>query len=829
MNIINLSLFKAMTQNMAKTLLVAVTLSAATHSATATTRTFDEASANNSMKDAASNASGFRNLDEVVGLTLDKVKKNAVDAEKYPEDMDKIFFLYNVKTGMFINTGGYWGTHISLKDYPISLWVNTNSKYGDSTIELAQNLDTGIGHLLGWVGGTDTTQPDNGVFIDRRTDDDTHYGWTFEPVNDTQHTYRIYTYTTKNPTTSGESQSTKFYLCANKGSVDQDKNCGAFSEQTISSENLSGYDTWRIMSRRQIFELQKLNSDDMTSPLDVSYKLKCPGLSRGNKDIDKWNINTFGGNGGVRYGLERMYNKTNKVTSSGTSDTYDVENISTDKSYTFEDTKYTDKRNYLRHMAKYFCVDAKNIRGAIYQDVKVLHSGSYIVECKGYSNTPKAKLFAVRLDKDGKEVARTVHQTVLSQVSYMSEAEKEALHVDEQNMDYAGKEFYGSRKYINSVLVQIPEQADGNSDGNYGYIRFGVIVGDDAADKQPVDGEWTVFDDFRLLYASRTIDEDLILDEDRSDLSYLTTCKNNYKNKVLHLKKSFTRDKWNSIVLPVKLTRDQFRQAFGANAKLAKLTSLTSDEIQFTSIDMNSMTTNDVVLDAYTPYIFFPTKYIAKNETPAYKALLTETGTEAKSHELVISDNHIEIPNITFEMNSKNENDLSNIDTDTWTTKKMYSVGGNGTMEAHGTFVRTFGTDAEQDLKYPESFTYGEFTIKNHEFFTGRDNLIKSFFFYEGKMYYSNNRPHGLRGFNCWFKPTDGTLVQQPIRLYLDGVANGTTTNINTVLDFEKQNITGKAVKGIFNLNGQRISDKADTTGLPAGMYIVNGKKCIIK
>lgn len=827
MNIINLSLFKAMTQNMAKTLLVAVTLSAATHSATATTRTFDEASANNSMKDAASNASGFRNLDDVVGLTLKQVKENAVDAEKYPEDMNKIFFLYNVKTGMFINTGGYWGTHISLKDYPLSLWVNTNSKYGDSTIELAQNMDTGQGHLLGWVGGTDTTKPDNGVFIDRRNTDNTHYGWTFEPVNDAQnYTYRIYTYATNNPTTSGDSQSPKYYLCANKGSVDQDKNCLAVNTTTINDQGLSGYDTWRIMSMQQIFELQKLNSDDMTSPLDVSYRLKCPGLSRGNKDIDKWHIRPFkpfGGNGGVRYGLERMYNKTNKVTSNGTSDTYDVENISTDKSYTFEDTKYTDKRNYLRHMAKYFCVDAKNIRGAIYQDVKVLHSGSYIVECKGYSSTPKAKLFAVRLDKDGKEVARTVHQTVLSQVSYMSEAEKEALHVDEQNMDYAGKEFYGSRKYINSVLVQIPEQTE----DNYGYIRFGVIVGDDANDKQPVDGEWTVFDDFRLLYASRTIDEDLILDEDRSDLSYLTTCKNNYKNKVLHLKKSFKRDKWNSIVLPVKLTRDQFRQAFGANAKLAKLTSLTSDEIQFTSIDMNNMTTNDVVLDAYTPYIFFPTKYIAKNETPAYKALLTETGTEAKSHELVISDNHIEIPNITFEMNSENENDLSNIDTDTWTTQKMYSVGGNGTMEAHGTFARTFGTEATQDLD-PESLTYGEYTLLNHDFFANRDNLIRSFFFYKGNLYYSNSRPHGLRGFTCWFKPTGGTLTK-PMRLYLDGVADGTTTGIDTVVDVDNQDVAGKAVKGVFNLNGQRISNNADTTGLPAGMYIVNGKKCIVK
>ena len=338
MNSINLSLFKAMTQNMAKTLLVAVALSAAPHTATATTHTF-EASANNSMKNAASNASGFRGLDDVVGLTLDHVKENAVDAGKYPEDLDKIFFLYNVKTEMFINAGGYWGTHISLKDYPMLLWVNTNSsKYGDQTIELAQNMDTGQGHLLGWVS-SDKDPADTGVFIDRSTTKDgTHYGWTFEPVNDAKNTYRIYTYTTNNPQTSGESQSTKYYLCANKGSVDQDKNCGAFSEQTISSKGLSGYDTWRIMSMQQIFELQKLNSDDMTSPLDMSFLLKCPGFKRGNQNIDKWKIKNFGVNGGVRYGLERMYNKTNKVTSNGTSDTYDVENIK-DNPYTFDGTK----------------------------------------------------------------------------------------------------------------------------------------------------------------------------------------------------------------------------------------------------------------------------------------------------------------------------------------------------------------------------------------------------------------------------------------------------------------------------------------------------------
>lgn len=809
---INLSLVLTTKRIVTKALLGVAVLSATT--ATATTQT-DVVTSDNIVMAAEDNTIGFTGLEDVLGKTISEVKANAVEAGEYPtDDMNKIFFLYNVKTGLFINAGGFWGTHISLKDYPMLLWVNTNSEYGDQTIELAQNMDTGQGKLLGWMSNEDPA--DNGVFIDRSIGDDTHYGWTFEPLDDAQNTYRIYTYTTNSPS----SFSPKFYLCANKGAVDQDKNCGAFSEQTISSEGLSGYDTWRIMSMQQIYDLQKLNSDDMTSPLDMSFQLKCPGFSRGDKNITNWTTKTFGGKGGVRYGLERVYNTTEKVAS----DTYDIEDISDSNPYTFNGTTYKDKKSYLRHMAKYFCVAAKKIRGAIYQDVKVLHSGSYIVECKGYSNTTEARLFAVRLDKDGKEVARTVHQTVLSQVSYMSEAEKKALHVDEQNMDYAGKEFYGSRKYINSVLVQIPEQ----DDGNYGYIRFGVVVGDEQSNAQPVDDEWTVFDDFRLLYASRTIDEDLILDEDRSDLSYLRDCSNYYKNKVLHLKKSFTRDKWNSIVLPVDLTRDQFRQAFGANAKLAKLDRLTSDEIQFKSINMDAMTSNTVVLEAYTPYILFPTKYMAEREAPAYKALLTVTGGEAKSHPVVISAGHIDIPNVTMATNDDNKNDLSKLDTDTWTTRQMYSVVGNGTMEAHGTFARTFGTDATQDLRDETSESYGKYIIHNHDFFSGRDNLIGSFFFDNGNMYCSTTRPRGLRGFSCWFKPTGGTLVKA-MRLYLDGVADGTTTGIDSVIDFGENQPTGKAAQGIYTVNGQLVSNGSDTTGLPAGMYIVNGKKCVVK
>lgn len=794
-----------------------------------------------------SNASGgLDGLEFLKGKTEADIMNAAVKSDEgFPDDPEKVFFLYNVKTGKFLNAGGYWGTHVSLKDYPLSLWAETrdykfptgnSSSTTKTLIDFKQNMETGQGPYLGWAGKDGGTGTDDGVFIDRNLTDGTHYGWVFEPLGDEQYTYKIYTYATHKPYSTLIAKSTKYYLCANGETTDQDKNCGAFSESYIQTNKnkLEGYDTWRVLSMKQISELLSKSSDNMTSALDLSYRLDCPGFSRGDRDIkEKWKLHTFatGTKGGWRFGLEKLYNTEKTLTGSGGSgestdlDNYDVNGLK-NSPYTFEGTTYKDKDNYERHLGKYFCADAKNLRGVIYQDVDIKVPGSYLIECKGYSTTTKAKIFASWLDKDGNEDKdkALLHQNVLNQVSYMPEAEREKLHVTEQNMDYAGKNFYGQRKYINTVLVQVPDTKP--SDGNYGKIRFGLIIGDNQEDTDvhDVKNEWTVFDDFRLLYASDDKSVDLILDEDRDNLSYLKDCDITYKNRVLHLNKTFTKDKWNSFVLPVELKRDQFRQAFGANARLAKLHDLTSSEIQFQTIDMDAMTDNGVVLEAYTPYIIFPTKIHDTDKTkvsPAYKAKLTSTNGESETQEVVIKANHYDIPNVTFKT-SGNKNDLTNMNTDTWvSTTKGYST--DGSMVAYGTFARTFGTDATQDKNGVYNFN------NNYDIIGGRDNLIGCYFFDRGNLYYSSkDRVRGLRGFSCWFKPVNGSSgTGTKVNLYIDGVANG-TTGIDEVA-FGDEEPTGKATKGIYNMNGQLVSNGSDTTNLPAGMYIVNGKKCVVR
>lgn len=788
----------------------------------------------NGSNNALGGAIGIEYLE---GKTVAEIKAAAVtsDTNLSDADPDKVFFLYNVKTGKFLNAGGYWGTHVSLKDYPLSLWAKTNdyrlpsSSTTQTLIDFIQNLETGVGKYLGWMSGKDT---DEGVFIDRKQNEGTHYGWVFVPLNDGKKTYKIYTYATNKPYSS--SSSTKYYLCANGAETDQDKNCGAFSNSYITTNKLGEYSTWRVLTMKQISDLLTENSDYMTSALDLSYRLDCPGFSRGDKDIQKWKVSSFpkGTKGNWRFGLEKLHNTAKSLSDTGEStdlDKFDVINLSS--SYVFDKREYKNqKEDYERRLGKYFCADAKNMRGVIYQDVVIKAPGSYIIECKGYSTTTKAKIFASWFDKDGKNEDKSLmHQNVLNQVSYMSKAEQEELHVSEQNMDYAGKNFYGKRKYINTVLIQVPKDKK-QSENNYGVIRFGLIIGDDQNDtKVDAANEWTVFDDFRLLYASDDKSADLILDEDRDNLDYLKDCSTTYKNTVLHLNKTFSKDKWNSFVLPVSLKRDQFRQAFGANARLAKLSGLTSSEIQFQTVNMD-VNDNAVVLDAYTPYIIFPTK-IHTDETkasPAYKATLRSTNGESGKEKVLIKANHYDIPNVTFKTNNENKNDLSQMDTKTWVSNVTTEVANsNGTMKAYGTFARTFGQKATQNVTDEKAADYGVYKFDDRNIISGRDDLKDCFFFDNGNLYCSHERKRGLRGFSCWFKPVNSSSATTKLNLYIDGVANG-TTGIDEVA-FGDEEPTGKAAKGIYNMNGQLVSNGSDTTNLPAGMYIVNGKKCVVR
>lgn len=805
-------------------------------------------------QDTNTNGTNIAGIESLTGCSEDQVKNAVISDNTFPEnDKSKIFFLYNVKTGLLLNAGGYWGTHVSLKEYGMPLWIHIDKNDKEGWIHLAQKFDArdnqGEGNYLEYETGK-SNSADNGVYIDRAyiyTETGlfgstkttiVRRGWKMEAVKGEgkTNTYKLYTYSN----TSDKSASfgtTKYYLIAAKTQGDVDKNCYVVEEG--STEITDGNDEWRFLSYQQIFELQEKNSDNIISSIDLTFRLQCPSFSRENAAMKNWKAYQYGGSGTIRLGLEHYYKpyvKNSNGTTAGSyctiSDSY-TNKFNNNFTYPFpkggdDEKKFTESQNYERHCGKYFSADAKNFRGTIYQDITVTHGGAYVIECKGFSTTTKAKLYACLVKKDNTADTETMHATILGQTDYMSAKEREALHVDEQNMDYAAKEFYGSHKYFNSVLVQVPE--------NGGIIRFGIEIGTQN-DKEPAsENEWTVFDDFRLLYTSKTTDGDLVLDQDRDNLDYLEKCSNTYKSVTLHLNKTFDKDKWNGFVLPVNLTKDQLTQAFGPNVKLAKLNKLTSTEIQFVSVDMSKVGNEEIAMQAYVPYIIFPTKHTDQEVTPAYTALLSATGNDQTTDVSVsIGKNHIDIPNVTFAVDGKNENDLSNMNTTNWTTNSSIVVDGsetpfvtgNGTMTAFGTFARTFGEGTQNTDKNNEN--YGKWNIENKsKIIDGRSDLKGCYFFSNGKMYSSAKRARGLRGFSVWFAPTTASgNPAKPANVFLDGVSLDKTTGINPIIYGEEESRIDRFAHGIYSLNGQLISNSSSLDGLPSGIYILNGKKVI--
>lgn len=744
-----------------------------------------------------------------VGLTPEQVKDAAKSTNFSFVDKAKVLFLYNVKTGKFLNVGGYWGTCASLHDYGKALWVDFDGTNFKFTVD-NQN-DTG--NNLGYVWDADDTK--SGVFVDRGK----AYGetaitnWTIVAVpNDAKNTVKIYIDNTHDAT-SQEALGI-FYLSANPNYDGTNKNCDAYKKPQ------EGYDTWRIFTYQQIYDAQNAGSvDNMKNALDLSFRLKSPGFERHDGDIQYWKTYNFvnqnkNEDGFAKFGLEKYY-----VTSANWDKVAAEEKWKSDYKFNYGkgETTFYNVHDYQCHLGKYCCSSIMGKCGMIYQDISITLPGTYVVECKGYSNTPKAKLFAGVLDPANKDkmVSGTMNYAMLNQVSNMSAAEQEALHTAKCNMDYAGKEFYDSRKYVNSVVLTVPESAFFmNADGTQKYeslnIRLGVMTGTYSTDASKVEdaapGEWTVFDDFRLQYASTQTSQDLILDEMRDNLNYLYKTTNTYENTTLHLNKRLTPNKWNSLVLPVSLTKEQLQSTFGANVRLAKLQTLTPTAIEFESVDLNKE-----ALQAYMPYIIFPERN--SNASDAYTAYLTVPD-EQEPLKVIVQAGHYTIAKVTMA-------DFSKINKTDWTTMLN---GGDGTIKAYGTFARTFDPDATQNEKD------GTWNCSNKKstIIPGRPNLEYCYFFDKGNMYHSSikGRVRGLRGFSCWFQPTT-TSGAQNAQLTIDGVSQGTTGIEDILADYEQP--VSRFANGIYNLNGQLVKQGNSTAGLPSGLYIVNGKKCIVR
>lgn len=699
-----------------------------------------------------------------------------------PKYADSTFLLLNVRTEKFFNIGGAYGRHASLSNTGMYLWIWKNS-----TTQGTYNIRT----LQNYVKKTATDDNQNnyvqyyidnkhdGVYLDCLPSNASYkYGWKFVKADgynaQTNKIYKISTYEDKD----GNCR----YLTATPEDTEGNF-CNAISETPQNSE----YQLWKLITLKEYYELFDKSPSDLSSPIDATFLIQNSGFNYNTSNSEKWLVPKNPDY--VRFGVEGFYKKK-------TENYYKGEAFNNDE--------------YLYKNGKYFCGDIKERHNTeIHQLVTVDKAGWYIVRCNGFSNTNGlAKLFASPFG------STKIATTILNPLE--ANGPKDLLE--------AGKVFYND-KYENEVMIHLTTDEIHNM---YGMLGIGIKVEGD--NNTSAIGEWTAFDNFRLLYAGESEAPSLVLDEDNPDLKYLTETIDEYNNCVLHLNRSFELNKWNTLILPVNLTYGQMRYSFGDDVKLAKLYKLTPNSVRFKTVECNS--DDDVMLEAYTPYIIKPTK--AAGQNPAYTTpRLKKEGNQNWIYDenegitypeegvkrytggkVSIDANHYDIPNVTLDRDKLSKY-LDEHWVSTTTTSTTAPDADKNNMVCKGTMAKTFY------IKDGNGFFYKE-----------RDKLGGDYFMSKGTMYkVPTNKQYGLKAFRCWFEltkttdaSTNSTFPAKDVKLFINEIEDE-TTGIGDIITDPAFSHAAYQYDGVYNLQGQLVRQGTSLEGLPQGIYIVKGKK----
>lgn len=577
---------------------------------------------------------------------------------------------------------------------------------------------------------------------------------------------------------------------------------------------------WKVITKNEYYKLFSTTPAHMKSVVDASFLLTCPDFRINDTDAAKWEI---GGENlpddvksHVYFGDKKMYK------------TYNIIGNTQDKDWTGRTEDHQQK------YGQYFYCYTKGLRGFnIYQDVKVHKGGWYLLRCNGFSTAnsseniatnkkPLANLFITVLGADNNPIKEIYSATSLDGIS---QTDAETLGNTYEGSGIGRAFFEG--KYENQVQICLDKALNGKeiTNDNPVTLRIGFYV-DSTTESEADANELTAVDNFKLLYAGPRRNPELILDEESTDLRYLTMATDEYKNSVLHLNRKLNDNMWNSLILPVDLTWGQMKRTFGDAVKVAKLAALTENSVQFVTVEPKN--DDDVMVTAFEPYIVFPPYTQMKSTAYTVDRFYTSAGEDnsewlGKDYERSKDENnrltktlkadHYDITMVSLDR----EKLMQHVNTDTWESKIQFeTIDGNyGKMVCKGTLAKTY---------------------ENGKIIPGRDDLNGDFFMYKGKLIQvpsgknENDElyQYGLKAFRCWFELPSNTTSGSTFSLMIDGVEDS-TTSIDDIHGSSNSTSYKRGIEGVFNMHGQMVRRDNSLEGLPKGMYVVNGKKVIIK
>ena len=723
-------------------------------------------------------------------------------------DALKITYLYATTPKKFVTVGGRYGAQPILAEvgmnfyvekvaddtngrYYIHSWVNnptTSQGTGNADylgVKPAMDDDERIFSITG-----DQTKKSIYLFVDRGKENTEDNGgnsspdrvkWYIEAVSGTTNGYKIYSKWMDNQGYSDEVER-KYYLSYYQGPTEEGKPQQKFLVVTTDE---SKAETFYFI---QIDDYRKVINSQTKKYINVSGLVQDARFERNNKGIN-----------GDLYGDYDKESKDNvwQFRYNKNKDTYVFPNLQDNVQELAYMTAWVGpKGDYNSQTGNY-----------LIQKITGLKPGLYRVNCQGFYFNPDNQndknntsfVFASQnyTDINNQTTLKTIESAdwdLMQKMTFNGASVTEdglngfknsaikycvnAGKIFAESNPYEDKDV-DSRKYDNSVAVLV--KADEGSTTGTLYIGAG---------KRANEGGYAYFDNFQLFYMG---DKQWYLDATNTSTSEFTTTKNDdgtyytpsginhnpegtdqYTFPVIYnIRRYFNVGKWESLILPCTLTGDQVKQTFGGDQEV-KLSVF--KRVEGTCVYFKTVDTDKEGIVAGKPYII-------------------KVGKDA---------------------------DIK--------TKNGYTFpwGNNTTVKVKGPIYQVKGvvppTFKNDDVTTKE--ISGGYTVQFHGYYYDPGSApADAYVVNNGDMYHLNSNWDGFVGTSWYVTITDAQGHAKALSFSFDG--DSSTTAIENVAGQEDAAVQTEGY--VYNLSGQRVGTRNDMGNLSSGIYVVAGKKFVVK
>ena len=704
-------------------------------------------------------------------------KTSAFPGHSVDDVLDEKVYLYNVGAQKFIIPTGAWGTEAGLlyNDLGMAMKISKNgARYTLQTI-----VATDWGAQLGVDEGHQQIR----IYVDRNNGNQ----WAFEEVPGMERTYRLALYNQKkggdiyiyagNTVISNDGLSQAVPITERNDEV-----CFTREPDQITNGDmkLEKYFQWKIVTYQELLDLWKGrgNSNEVYGGTDVdgTFMLNDYEFARGN--TEQWTQQPNG-----------MFKKN-----------------------ALGDRKLTGKLFHARIINN----------GKLSQKARCYAGGVYRFRCNGFTNMNQNGHVYMYAEVPGQTVRN--QELARATKSYQTDGyQARAITLDDCGGDeamynlykdqgrtaddiLAGLDFFNN-EYVNDYYFYVPQSlidaSTTKDEAGDKYVE--ITIGFDITGGTNVNSDYTAIDKVRLHYLGKS---PFVLSDTKTEESQYTYTEGEDNAQFpIYLQREFWDKQWNPLLLPVTLSAAQVRSAFGERTQVAAANGLDPNnpyKIMF----------KDVPLNDGAPVIEAGKFYMIRPDGPNYGENVQMVDAEGNTYE------------ITGKSLNLGHHKQSEV-------KENLKAGTDGKIVSN-VFAPGDAFSEHNSIRYTGSYFKQQTAGKAYVFgYNKTEDKVQLY-------HMVNSQQVSLNGFRFYINDVDASGTEYDsdalegeglARLFSgfelrwdDDEATGITAN--TI----RSEQTAKGSSHVYNLQGQMVAKDASLLNtLPSGVYIVNGKKIIVK